>query len=372
MNAQTDRIIHMLYDAAAAEQDWYETACEIGDLVGAGPIHLFLCSLETGRDYLGFLARGNPDFADEYLLDYAPSDFRVPRVMAHKPGSYIDERDYVSRDEAATSPIHQDFLPRQEIYNISGANLTHDGCIGWFGLSTRGPGDEFDDHERGLLSLISGHVFRAVKLYRNRLDLMAAQDLSARTLDLVATGIVILAGPEVIQTNAAFDRLLQDRFFLVRNGGLTCADAAQAAQLQLYLSGVIDDGGPDCLVLRHREGGVSYLVQCHDLPAPRLSRTTTQAHRAVSIVKLDLDAQPDLEQVMAFCDGFCISRAEALAIHAVLGSQPLGAFAETRGIRLDTVHKQVKSAMRKTELNSQKKIFQAFERYRQINAKGSN
>tara|TARA_R110002020_G_scaffold64495_1_gene171122 strand:- start:5328 stop:6446 length:1119 start_codon:yes stop_codon:yes gene_type:complete len=370
MTMQPDRIIHMLYEAAASEEDWYKTACVIGDQVGAGPIHLFLCSLETGREYVNFLARGNPDFAAEYLDDYAATDFRVPRVMAHKAGAYIDERSYVTREEAAGSAIHQEFLPRQEIYNISGTNLTHDGCIGWFGLSTRGPGHDFDDRQRAFLSSISGHVFRAMKLYRNRQDLVAERDLASQTLDLVNTGILILAGSQVLESNATFDRLLEDRFFLLRNDSLTCSDPVQAAKLQHHLAGDRDHASQDCLVLRHPEAGVTYLVQCHALSSPLPGPQRRQTHQAVSILKLDLDEQPDLEEVTAFCGSYGVSRAEAMVMRAVLASQHLSAFAEDRGIRLDTVQKQLKSAMRKTELNSQKKIFQAFERYRLMKPQG--
>lgn len=367
MMEQADRIIHMLYESAASEQDWCTTACAIGDVVGAGPIHMFLCSLETGQEYVSLIARGNPNFATEYLDDYAPTDFRVPRVMAHRPGTYIDERNYVTREEAACSPIHHDLLPRHKIYNISGTNLTHDGCIGWFGLSTQAPDHDFDDRQRTFLSSISGHVFRAMKLYRTRQDLISARDLSSQTLDLVNTGIVILAGLQIVEGNAVFDRLLEERFFLLRNASLTCSDPVQAAKLYHYLTCRDEGGGEDCLVLRHPQGGVSYLVQCRDLVSPLNGLHRRQTYQTVSILKLDFDEQPDLDEVIAFSASYGVSKAEAMALRAVLGSQHLGAFAQARGIQLDTVHKQLKSAMRKTDLNSQKKIFQAFERYRLMN-----
>ena len=357
----------MLYESAASEEDWYTTACAIGDLVGAGPIHMFLCSLETGREYVNFLARGNPDFATEYLDDYAPTDFRVPRVMAHRAGAYIDERTYVTRDEAASSAIHQEFLPRQKIYNISGTNLTHDGCIGWFGLSTRAADDDFDDRQRTFLSSVSGHVFRAMKLYRTRQDVIAARDLSSQTLDLVNTGIVILAGTQIVEGNAVFDRLLQERFFLLRNASLTCSDPFQAAKLNHYLTCRDDSRGGDGLVLRHPQAGVSYFVQCRDLVSPLSGLYRRKTYQTVSILKLDFEEPPDLDEVIAFSASYGVSKAEAMVLCAVLGSQHLGAFAQARGIQLDTVHKQLKSAMRKTDLNSQKKIFQAFERYRLMN-----
>ncbi|KJS08114.1 MAG: hypothetical protein VR78_18655 [Hoeflea sp. BRH_c9] len=366
MMEQSDRIIHMLYEAAAEGEGWFEAACAIGDEVGAGPVHMLLSSLETGQEYVNLLARGNPGFAAEYLDHYAPTDFRVPRVLAHRPGTYIDEREYVTAEEARSSPLHQDFLPRQEIFNICGSNMSHDGCIGWFGLSTRGPNHEFDDRQRAFLGVLSAHLFRAMKLHRNRLDLIAARDLATQTLDLLNTAIVLLTGSRVVDANSAFTRLLEDRFFLLRTDALTCAYPNQAARLSQYLGRTGDGGNEDCLVLRHPASGATYLVQSRDLFSPLAGRRRPLAHQTVSILKLDLEEEPELEDVMAFCGGYDISSAEAMVVRAVLSSQHLGEFAESRGIRLDTAHKQLKSAMRKIGASSQKKIFQAFERYRLI------
>lgn len=367
MMAQTDLIIHMLYEAAAQGEGWFEAACAIGDEVGAGPVHLLLSSLETGQEYVNLLARGNPGFAAEYLDNYARTDFRVPRVLAYRPGRYIDEREYVTREEARSSPLHQEFLPRQEIFNICGSNMSHDGCIGWFGVSTRSPKHEFDHRQRAFLAVLSRHIFRAMKLYRTQQDLIATRDLATQALDLVNTSIVLLTGSKVVDVNSTFARLLEDRFFLIRNDVLTCFNPGQAARLSQYLGRTGDSANEDCLVLRHPATGAAYLVQSRDLFSPQTGPRRPLAHQVVTIQKLDFEEKPDLEDVMAFCAGYGVSSAETMVIRAVLSSQPLGAFAEVRGIRLDTAQKQLKSAMRKIGAGSQKNIFQAFERYRLIN-----
>ncbi|PWW01458.1 hypothetical protein DFR52_102120 [Hoeflea marina] len=360
----TDRLIRMVYESALEPESWSDTAAAIGDHLGAGPIHLMLSSLETGRDYVSLLARGNPDFATEYLADYAPIDFRVPRVMAHQPGVYIDERSYVSREEARVSPIHQEYLLRQEIYNISGANLSHDGCIGWFGVSTLGPSHDFDARQRRFLELLSRHVFTAIKLTRRHLDLGLAGDLARQSLDMLNAAVAIIANNRVLDGNAAFGELLKERFLLLSNGALSCADPAQAESLTRFIARRVTSGEGGSLVLRHHAKGVTYLLQCQDLFSRIPGQRRHDGHRTVTILELGFAADPGIDEVMDFGRAYEISRAEAEVLQAVLSSRPLGAIAEARGVRLDTVQKQLKSAMRKTELNSQKKIFQAFERYR--------
>ena len=63
-----------------------------------------------------------------------------------------------------------------------------------------------------------------------------------------------------------------------------------------------------------------------------------------------------------------LSEAEIHVRLAVLRHEELKDLAETRGVNPDTVRKQLKSAMAKMDVNSQKELFRMHERFRLMSA----
>lgn len=368
-----DRIVHQIYEAADDPEYWPDVGSDIADCVDGGAVHLLLASLRTGEEYINLFQRGDPGFASEYLQHYAGLDFRVPRVMARRLGTFLDEREYVSEGEARASAIHQELLPRYAVHKISGANMSLEGCIGWFGVSTRRPSDEFDDRQRRLLARLSAHLLRAFRIARSTRELQVSRDLGRQAADLVSAALFIHRHGRVALMNAAAERMLAGGFLVLRGEQLVCTHPGEQARLSRFMQDRADDpardfaqGGSEAtLLLRNHEDGAAYMVRSHALPADGARGGGTGGFcGAISIVEPAPPAGPSLGDVLGFCSAYGVTRAEGMAVHAVLNSISLADFAAIRGVRLDTVQQQLKSAMSKMELASQKKIFQAFERYR--------
>lgn len=365
-----DRIIHQFYEAPDNPEYWTASCEDLSELIGAGAVHLWLASTETGAEYVNLFTRGDSQFASEYSSDYAPMDFRVPRVMARGLGVFSDEREYVSSTEAECSPIHQQLLPRYGIYNISGANMSLDGCIGWFGISTRTPDSEFDAGQIRLLEHASRHLLNALKINRSRRDLCLSRNLAYSCLDLVNVPLIVLDHKSVAYANKAAYRLFDDGFFLLRRGVLSCTNPAGNEKLAQFLRSPSSGLAEMPLLLRNPCGG-SFLIRVHNLsPTFIPTGNVTVRQRAISIIELDPAMAYEAKDVAAFCSSFGVSAAEAKAVHAVLTSMSLDEFARSKGITLNTAQQQLKSAMRKMELNSQKKIFHAYARFRSLQALG--
>ena len=361
----TDRIIHKIYEAANEHEYWDELNRELVDRLDGGSIHLLLASLETGAEYVNLFARGDPEFATEYLRDYAGIDFRVPRVMARGLGEFSDEREYVSQEQARQSPIHQDLLPRYDVHHISGANMSLNGCIGWFGISTRSPSEEFDGRQRAILSHLTPHILNALRITRTHSELKLTRDLHSRSLDFVNAGLFLFQQGELVYTNEYAQLLVKNGPFLLHNGNLSCAQPSKAAKLAAFMKGSIGRHADGETLLRVEDSGAAYLVRMHHLTPPLFEGASNRKSSfMVSITELALPAAPDLEEVMRFCAGFEVSRAEEIAVQASLNSTSLATLAAARGVSLDTVRQQLKSAMAKMGLNSQRKLIQAFERFR--------
>lgn len=362
-----EELIHRIYEAANEPEYWADTAARIADVAGGSAVHLLLASLETGHEYINLFTRGDSGFASEYVRDYARVDFRVPRVMARPLGAFNDEREYVSPEEARSSAIHQELLPRHGVHRISGANLCLDGCIGWFGISTHRPELEFDDRQRAFLAQVSRHLLSAARFSRTHQDLQLSHDRTRDALDLVGTSLFLAATGRVRHANEAARRLLAHGFFRLRHERLRCAEGGEDRKLVAFLTSGARFARSEPLLLRQHETGLTYLVSVHDLfPQYRDGAARASGHRAISIVELDMPARIAFEEVALFCAAHGVSPAEARTVHASLNSVSLAELADTRGIGLATARQQLKSALGKMGLDSQKKLFRAFERHRLV------
>lgn len=362
-----EEAIHKLYEAGSEPEAWKDAADTIAALTGGGAVHLLLASLETGHEYVNLFTRDETGFATEYIRDYAAVDFRVPRVMARPLGLFADEREYVSADDARASPIHQELLPRYDVHNISGANLCLDGCIGWFGISTSGPAAEFDHRQRAYLAQLSRHVLNACRISMTQQNLQIDREQSLRSLDLFQASVFLLKTGHVVHANEAATRLVAEGFFRLRNDRLSCISSAADRKLATYLAQPAGHRSAP-LLLRQHERDVAYMVEVNDLFARYAGdgRVKQSGYQAITIVELNIPFRIAFEEVLLFCSAYGVTPAEAMAVHASLNSISLASFAESRRIGLNTAQQQLKSALAKMHLNSQKKLFRAFERYRLV------
>lgn len=360
------RLIQKIYEAASNPEYWSELGAEIGDFVGGGTVHLMLASPSYGTEYLNLFLRGDPGFATEYLRDYIELDFRVPRVLSNKPGHLVDERSYVSREEARRSPIHQEFLPKYEIYDIIGANMTIDESMGYFGISTLKPGDDLDGRKQNAFAKLTPHILQSYKTLKGNRDLQVSTEMSRGALDLLNAAILLVRGRTLTHVNRAAARILDDGFLSVVMGRLVCNDPLENSRLLRFQEGFIPGSTPHIVVtdtLRERE----YSIRLH---ASSVGFGTVWGPLAEELVFsiVEMDASPDVDPavVEAFCAGRGITPAEQAVLCVVLGDGNLARLARERAVSLDTVQKQRKSAMAKLHVTSQKALVRAFTRFQML------
>lgn len=362
-----DSVIHEIYNAAREPEYWTSVARDVAAIAGGHAVHLLLSQMNSESEILSLFSRDESGFAQEYLKEYAAEDFRVPRVMARPLGVFADEREYVSASESRSSPIHQELLPRHEVYNISGANLCIDGHIGWFGISTASPSLEFDNRQRSMLGMLSRHLLGAFQITALHNELKLSRDHSRGSLDLLADGLVLTRSGTVVHVNDAAQRLIEQGLFSISGGRLRCRDSTLDRRLA-----AVEDQARDrsqAMLLQLPDLGTAYMVSVHDVfPRYRDGALRASGYEAISIVELNHPFDIKFEDVLAFCAPYGITSAEASAVHASLNSVSLSEHARTRHVGLSTVQQQLKSALAKMGLQTQKKLFRAFERYRNMGA----
>ena len=204
-----------------------------------------------------------------------------------------------------------------------------------------------------------------MKLTAVHTELKLARDHSRGALDLLANGVVLTKSGTVVHVNHAARSLIERGLFSINGGRLRCRDTAIDGRLAALDGRTCGRRQP--MLLQAPELGAAYMVSVHAVfPSYRDGAVRASGYEAISIAELDHPGDINFEDVVAFCAPYGITSAEASAVHASLSSISLASHAKTREVSLSTVQQQLKSALSKMGLQSQKKLFRAFERYRSL------
>lgn len=358
-----DRIVGLIYDAQDNPDLWETVSNDVGDAMHGGVVHTFLADFDNEVNYMGVSPRVDPGFNDEYLRDYAHWDFRHPKIFSFQEAVAFDEREIVTPEEKRASPIHNELFVRHEINNILGSNLSVDGSAGWFGVGTLSQDQEFSDDAIASLNRILPHVWRSFKTLKTNTDLLLSSELSFSALDRANVGVLIFRYGKLVHINTEAKQILGAGFLSLRGERLAVQDPDMDFHLKRLfqtLHGITDTS----LMLRRHETGEEFLINIHD-PKLRYSagRVHQSEHKIVSIHSSVNRKVFDFNRVREICKLFEITEAETFVVFCILHNRDLRQFAEERGIKLDTAQKQLKSAMKKLGVASQKQCVQKFERY---------
>lgn len=362
-----DRIVRQIYEAASKPEIWNRVINDIGDHLDFGVIHLMLVSTDGGFEYLATAAREDPGFAKECLGEQVLEDFRRVRMFAHPAGAAFDEQVIVEEDEPGGTD-HQETCPCPKIYNIMGSNMSVGDSRGWFGVTARKASGDFTGAQREAFQRLLPHVLEAMHITKNNIELQLSRSLAYDAIDMVKAGMFLFANRQIISVNRTGKAILKDGYFTIANGALACRQPNPDRHLQAFLQkpyGVLDEP----LILRDVHNETEYCVRRHH-PTAHLSpgKANGTAGQLISITKLRGLAAPVLGNVEDFAGAYGLSEAEFHVLLAILRHEELRDLAEARKVSLDTVRKQLKSAMTKMDVSSQKELFQMYERYRLLSA----
>lgn len=352
-----------VYEAAANPEYFHEVGNRISEFTQGGRAHFLLFDPVLGREYLSELSGERDDFSKEYNETYLPLDFRVPRVLALPTARFTDERAYVAPEEARTSDIHQDLLARYGVHNIYGANMRSGQAVGWFGLSVRTRGGEFDGRATRTLSGLVLHIHRAYETLRANRDLLLDRRLMASALDDAKSAILISDGGRVVVANTMMQEFLSRDFFRLQGGRLGCRDREEARKLAAVQTGEVTFPNMP-IVIRDRRAAESFAVKARQ-PFPQVDRDGMISSRQtiVTITPIVKQGATAPQSVHAFCREHGLTDRESGAVAAILTGKTLDVIARERGVTVDTIRKQLKSAMGRLEVGSQKAMIVLFERF---------
>lgn len=365
-----DATIHGIYEAVETPECWESAGGRIADLVDGRGIHLMLLesAFPDARPHLNIYLRGDPAGAREYLEHYAAADFRYGRVLRNRRGAVIDERAYVSPEEARKSPIHQELFPKYGTHNLAGANLSVDDGAGWFGISNKAADRTFDAQKIGTLERIAPHLHRAFAMIRSRERLRLERDMAHAALDANGAGIVLFSKGEARYANPKALSLFGRGFLAMRRGRIGAAHAAADRRIASLFAQAALTGHPQTLALTDPAEGTAYHLHLH-LPVETVRMPAAARRNGPMVLSITAySRRPDagMEAIGAFAAAYGLPPAEARTVAAVINEVNLADEAAARGVTLDTVRKQLKSALARLELKSQKQLVRLFDSFRML------
>lgn len=364
MSLSYDQLVMDVYEAAANPDYFSELGDRICAFTGGGRAHFMLVDPLAGHEYVSHLSGERDDFVREYNDIYLQRDFRVPRVLGLPNAVFTDERAYVADEEARSSDIHQDLLARYRVHNIYGANLQTGPAMGWFGISVREAGGQFDHREARALSGLARHLQRAYATLKANEDLRLDRRLVAAALDISKSAMMITDGGRVRHVNVAMQHLLSQGFFRLRGDRLDCVDRIEAAKLAALQADEADAISPRVLV-RARRTGESFVVSSRCLFPQVGAHGRVSGREHILTVTPMVDAEEIEADVLdAFCREHGLSPREGDVVRVVITGGTLADLAQSRGVTLDTARKQLKAAMARLDVGSQKAMIRIFERFR--------
>lgn len=237
---QFERIVAALQDAALRDAAWPRALALIADACAMHSSHLAVVAAGGGAvEYLFGIWRGQgaslDALAGEYAERYFATDERVPRLLLMPAGSFLHNADLFADNERATSPTHNDFLPRWDIENQLSARLPAlDGLhLLWTVSRSRAQGEWRSSH-RGVLARLLPHIGGAVRVRQALAQADARAAALAPLLDAPPQSVILLdSAGRVAQTNAQAGRLLAERRLLrEREGELRATAAVEDGRLR--------------------------------------------------------------------------------------------------------------------------------------------
>ncbi|NKF24544.1 helix-turn-helix transcriptional regulator [Solimonas marina] len=354
-----DSILLRIYEAGVDPEKWEGALHALNALIGGQYIHFYANNLSSGADAVAVHSR-DLDLHEAYCNDYFPQDIRIPRIMDAPVGKILHGDMLWSDEEREASVVYQECFRPLGLFNVTGAQLGLDGHVSWLGFST----PSLAPFEKGSIALLERafpHVRQALRLciemQRAKGQLVALEDLLSRR----GRALVVLSiEGKVLRTNGFAEDLVQTRLVSLRHGRLVFREATANRVLNMALAALGSmQGSEESVALMEDRAGNQYGVRFS--PIPGLGAALSML--MVQIVPLFNEAPPNEYEIQKFAGLFSLTPSETDTLGALVSGISLAEHAETRGVALDTVRKQMKSVLSKTNGLNQKNLLRMIERF---------
>ncbi len=359
-----DQLVEEIYRAALGESEWAVPLSTIARATGSleAVFQIWKFEPEGSRILLNASIALPIDDLTSYAAVYAAQDPRAEfalRMGARVPAAFTD-LDFTSERDMRMHAYYEDFLrPLGFRYAVCAPCVPafHGGGTGALSLQ-RGPREGVGGQdEKDLLLRLIPHIRRAMEIEQLKSAFGAQQDYLRALLDSSAypTWLVDARG-RVDLMNTPAEKLAHGAISRVRGGRLVMVDESD----QLRFLSLLRSCQPGGLAPTAPRGGylrASGASGMHIFEVTPTAVDQTLVSRGCALVRLrfPMPAYPD-DALAMLRDCFDLTASELRVMRELQDGLSLREIAERSSISYETVRTQLKAAMRKTGVRSQKEL----------------
>lgn len=355
------------FEAAVNPDLWAEALAGFSDFIGGSSVNLVVLDKPGAPPVIEHFIRGDDAAYARYLGDYFAIDRRVPRVAAAQVGRILLEQDVLSEEEKRQDTVYNEILAGNGMRNLALANLSSGPLLMGIGMAPQNDAEPFEADQLARLARLLPHLRNALSFYTVNIQLQLQRQMLADLFALDGKGVAVLdMNRRVLFANALAETQFSSGLISVRQGAVTFRHRNSEMAWQRALQDLQDGGGA---------GSASFLAEnpeTLDMTGVRLLSAAPilaqfPMFTAPALLMLLTPVTPGLAisagEITRFGALFRLTPAECRVLEAISAGKGLDDHAMRQGIRLDTARKQLKSAMAKCGVTSQKALISRLERF---------
>jgi DNA-binding CsgD family transcriptional regulator/PAS domain-containing protein len=352
-----DKILDLIYDAAAENDGWPRALTAIADLTHSQGGILFGQSYTAQRVYFDFNGRLDEECNRTYQERHLHNPWN--QHMEHQPvGRLVMSDDAISLTELQKSAFYDEVLRPQEVaHNGMLALAAREDFRVAFNMCRSVQQGPFDSDEQRVLEFLSPHLCRAVTLKYRIEGYLALQRAAFNVLERLADGVMVLdRRARVIFANATARRMSKDGQ-LQLHPSIDVYSLPHSQRLNDLIRVALQGATGGTLGLPSRSKGAPLTLVVSSIRGKDLGRLSDAGLKDAAVVLFAIDPANrrsiPLRHVM---DAFWLTHAEArVALKASSGSSIVET-AQSLGLSPNTVKTHLRHVFAKTGIGRQSEL----------------
>ena len=360
MNFSSDKIekvLDLIYDAAAENDLWSHALTAIADLTGSEGGILFGQSYTAQRVYFDFNGRLNEECNRAYQERHMQNPWSLH--MEHQPtGRLVLSDEAVSLAELQASAFYDEVLRPQEIgHNGMMALAAREDFRAAFNMCRsvrRGP---FDPDEQRLLEWLSPHLCRSVTLGFRIDGYLAMQQAAFNVLDRLADGVVVLdRKARVLSANATARRMAEEGALRLHQS-ISTPSPAHSQRLNELIRAALQGAAGGTMSLPRSPDGRLLTILVSAIRGKDLGRLSDAGVKDAAVLLFAIDPANrrsiPLGQIM---DAYGLTHAEARVALAASSGNTIHETAQSLSLSPNTIKTHLRRVFAKTATGRQAEL----------------
>ncbi|MBD8893971.1 hypothetical protein [Roseibium litorale] len=355
------------FEAALSPEAWSRSLEHLSDYVGGGAINLILIE-KAGAQPLDVRYGRVDEFAyTSYIENYIAVDPRIPRILTSPVNTMLMEHQVLTEDERRSSAIYNELMSRSGMRNQAISLLSADDIYAGFGVAPQNDAVPFTTDQIGRLSRQLNSLKQAVRFYTSNRGLQLQRKSLGDLWSNSGKAVLLFdAFGQVLFANSLAETFIRSGLLKQRHRQISFPDRTAQANWTTLQNQTKEAGAPRTFEFLATNRISLEQIGVRVISAePLLSKVASASTPALVMVLTVLSGETPINQqeVDRFCQLFGITQAESRVVAAVANGISLSDLAAERKVATDTLRKQLKTAMAKCGVPSQKALISRLERF---------